>query len=332
MDKKISWNWKNEITGVLTVIVVSIIVAIGLHVFVYKADFAPSGVDGAATMLQYGSKKLFGVELSAGIFTFALNTPLLIAAWFILNKKYVVYTIIYTIVISVTLMLLKEFNFYQYDCTIVTETEPYNSHLVAAIFGGVMQGFSGILLRIGGSAGGADVIGCMVQKKFPHKNVESIIAYVSYVVVAIAYFVYGNLNSVCLSVIEIFVCERVTSMVLKSKRSAVKFEIVTDKEHSEQIKRIIIFNLRRSATILNGHGAFSEQGKEMIVCIVNYRQIPEFLKLVKAVPNTFLYYSDVMGVHGNFAFRLADEKPEDTKLLEARIEKEGLNSGDTFKN
>ncbi len=316
---KKEFNLKSEIVGILTVIVVSIIVAIGLHVFVYKADFAPSGVDGVATMLQYGSEKLFGVKINAGVFTFILNTPLLIAAWFILNKKYVVYTIIYTIVISATLMLLNEFNFYQYDCSI---EGTYNSHLVAAIFGGVMQGVSGILLRIGGSAGGADVIGCMVQKKFPHKNVESIIAYVSYVVVAVAFFVYGNLNSVCLSVIEIFVCEKVTSVILKSKRSAVKFEIVTDKDKAEEIKRIIIFNLRRSATILSGQGAFTEEGKEMIICIVNYRQIPEFLKMLKGIPNTFLYYSDVSGIHGNFAFHMSEEKPEDTKLLENRIEEE----------
>ncbi len=324
MKKEI--NWKSEILGVLTVIVVSIIVAMGLHVFVYKADFAPSGVDGMATMLQYGSGKLLGKEneISAGVFTFVLNTPLLIVAWFVLNKKYVIYTIIYTIVISVTLMLLKEFNFYQYDCTIVTDKEPYNSHLVAAIFGGVMQGFSGILLKIGGSAGGADVIGCMVQKKFPHKNVENIIAYVSYAVVAVAFFVYGNINSVCLSIIEIFVCERVTAVVLKSNRSAVKFEIVTDSEHAEQIKRLIIFNLRRSATILKGKGAFAEKDKEVIICIINYRQIPEFLKMLKGIPNTFLYYSDVTGVRGNFAFHLSDEKPEDTILLESRIEQEKL--------
>ncbi len=329
-------NWKTETLNILTVIIVSMFVALGLHVFVYKADFAPSGVDGAATMLQYASEKYFGHKINAGIFTFALNFPLLVAAWFILNKRYVVYTIVYTVVISVSLMLFDVLGVSQYDCTvkitdkIAAESNNiildgmYNSHLVAAIFGGVMQGVTGILLKIGGSSGGADVIGCMIQKKFPHKDVEKIIAYVSYVVVAIAFFVYGNLNSVCLSVIEIFVCEKVTAMVLKSNRSAVKFEIVTDKANAEEIKRIIIFKLRRSATILNGQGAFTENDKEMIVCIVNYRQIPEFLRLVKDVPNTFLYYSDVTGVRGNFPFQISDEDPKDTKLLQSRIEQENF--------
>ncbi len=319
MKKEFKWNWKSEFIGFLIVLVVSVVVAMGLHIFVYKADFAPSGIDGVATMLQYASEKYLNYKINAGIFTFVLNLPLLIAAWFVLNKRYVIYTVIYTVVVSVSLMVFDAVDLMQYDCT---KAGTYNSHLVAAIFGGLMQGISGIMLRLGGSAGGVDVIGCMIQKKVPHKDVEKIIAYISYVVVAIAFFVYGNINSVCLSIVAIFVCEKVTSVILKSNRSAVKFEIVTDKTNAEKIKRIIIFNLRRSATILNGQGAFTEQGKEMIVCIINYRQIPEFLKLVKGIPNTFLYYSDVTGVRGNFPFQLSDESPEDTKLLQQRIEQE----------
>ncbi len=308
-------KWKSEVIKVLAVILVSAIVAVGLHVFVYKADFAPSGVDGAATMLQYASEKIFGRKINAGIFTFALNFPLLIAAWFILSKRYVIYTIIYTVVISLCLMLLSQFNFPQYDCTI---EGTYNSHIVAAIFGGLMQGFSGLLLRIGGSAGGADVIGCMVQKKFPHKDVEKIIAYVSYIVVAIAFFVYGNLNSVCLSVIEIFVCEKVTAVILKSNRSAVKIEIITDKEHVNEIKQYIIFELSHGATLLKAQGIFSERDKEMIVCLINYRQLPEFLKKIKTIPSTFLYYADVTGIRGNFDFKKEDARKEDIELLEQK--------------
>ena len=150
-------------------------------------------------------------------------------------------------------------------------------------------------------------------------NVENIIALLSYVVVAIAFFVYGNLNSVCLSIIEIFVCEKVTAAILKSNRSAVKFEIVTDRVHAEEIKNIIIFDLKHGATVLQGQGAFSEQDKEMIICLINYRQIPEFLKMMKKFPNTFLYYSDVEGIRGNFDFNKDDESPEDAKLLEQKL-------------
>ncbi len=310
---------KNEIISIIIIIFSSILVALGLHVFVYKADFAPSGIDGLATMLQYASENIFGFRINAGIFTFVLNLPLLIAAWFVLNKRYVFYTILYTIVVSVSIMVFDLLGVPQYDCTLPGTN---NSHLIAAIFGGVAQGLTGIMLRLGGSSGGVDVLGCMIQKKMPHKDVEKIIAVLSYIVVAIAFFVYGNINSVCLSVVEIFICEKVTSAILKSNRSAVKFEIVTDKKYAEEIKRLIIFNLRHGATLLTGQGAFSEQEKEVIICVVSYRQLPEFLKLIKAVPNTFLYYSDVMGVRGNFDWSHDDERPEDAKMFLERVEKE----------
>ncbi len=296
---KKTFNWKFELLNYLLVIAVSIIVALGLHVFVYKADFAPSGIDGISTMLQYASESIFGVWINAGIFNFIINLPLLIAAWFVLRRKYVVYTITYTVVVSAALVLFDMLNVQQYDCTI---PGTYNSHVVAAIFGGIMQGITGVLLRVGGSGGGVDIIACMVQKKFPHKNVERIIAYLSYAVVAIAFFVYGNINSVCLSVIEIFICEKVAAFILKSNRSAVKFEIVSDSANVEEIKLSIINKLHRGATIVKGQGAYSNEGKEVIICLVNYRQIPELLKLLKDVPNTFIYYSDVTGIRGNFSF------------------------------
>ncbi len=291
---------KRDCFNVIGIIAVSVIIAIGLHVFVYKADFAPSGIDGLATILQYVSEGLFGRKINAGIFTFLLNLPLLVAAWFFLNKRYVIYTLIYTVVVSVSLMLLAQFGFPQYDCTI---PGTYNSHVVAAIFGGVMQGITGVMLRLGGSSGGADVIGCLLHKRFPHKDVESIIAYVSYAVVAIAFFVYGNLNSVCLSVIEIFVCEKVTAVILKSNRSAVKIEIITEKSNAQEIKNYLLFDLGHGATMLDAKGGFSGAEKEMIVCLINYRQIPMLLSKIKSIPDTFLYYSDVKGIRGNFEFK-----------------------------
>ena len=294
-----------EVKNVTIILVFSIIVALGLHIFVYNADFAPSGVDGIATILQYVT------GINAGYFTFLINLPLLIIAWFVLKKRYVIYTLIYTVIISATLRILPLLNVYQYDCSL-----PNHSHLISAIFAGIFQGATGIFLKIGGSSGGVDIVGCLIQKKFPHKDVEKIIAYLSYAVVAVSFFVYDNsINSVCLSIIEIFICEKVTGAILRDRRNAVKFEVITNTASAKEIKQYIIFNLRHGATLLQGQGAFSEEDKAVIVCLVSYREIAEFLRIMKKFPDTFVYYSDVMGVYGNFAFDANDETEEDKLLL-----------------
>ena len=78
-------NIRKEVVNVLLTVVASAVSAFGLHIFVFGNSFAPSGIDGIATMLQEITK------INAGIFTFVLNLPLLIAAWLILKRRYVIY-------------------------------------------------------------------------------------------------------------------------------------------------------------------------------------------------------------------------------------------------
>lgn len=296
---------KREMLSVLLTVVAALISAFGLHVFVYPSDFAPSGVDGIATVLQELT------HVNAGVFTLAINLPLLIAAYFILKKRYVIYTVVYTVLVSVLLILFGKVGLFQY----VTHTDK----IIPAIFGGIAQGLTGLMLRIGASAGGVDVMACMIQRKMPYQNVEKIIAFLSYAVVAISYFVYWDVNSILLSVVEIFVCEKVTASVLRTSRNAVEFKIVTD--DAEAIGEEILYRLRHAATVMPAEGMFSGEKKSMILCVVNYRQIPEFLEMMRGYPDIFVYYSDVMGVRGNFDWRRGEERNEDRLLREGRERK-----------
>ena len=198
--------FKRELLYIALTVITALAVGVGMHVFVYPTDFAPSGVDGISTMLQ----ALTGIN--AGAFNLAINLPLLAVAWRVLSKRYVLYTVLYTFFLSFFLMLLARISFYQYT--------PEGERLLPAVFGGVAQGLTGIMLRMGASSGGVDVMGAMIQRKMPHRRVERIISLLSLTVVTISFFVYGNLHSVLLSVIEIFVCERVTAAILGFRRSA----------------------------------------------------------------------------------------------------------------
>ena len=72
MSEKMKGSIKKEIINVLLTVVVSAVSAFGLHIFVFGNSFAPSGIDGIATMLQEMTK------INAGLFTLILNLPLLV--------------------------------------------------------------------------------------------------------------------------------------------------------------------------------------------------------------------------------------------------------------
>ncbi|MBO4594529.1 MAG: YitT family protein [Clostridia bacterium] len=283
MERKISV--KKEATCLFFALISSVISGVGLYFFVEPFDFAPSGIDGISAMLR----QLTGERINVGIFNFAINTPLLIAALFILKKRYVIYTAIYMLVSTGLVNIL-------HICRVpVFEIE---NVLIPAIFAGVTQGGTAFMLKIGASAGGVDIIGCMIQTKMRHMKVERIIAVLSYLTIALAFFVFGSLESVLLSAVEVFVCEQVSASVLRSTRSAVRFEIVTD--DPKAVCEEIITNLKHGATILKGKGVYSDADKSVIVAVVNYYQVAEFLNIISKQKNTFAYYVDVMGVKGNF--------------------------------
>ena len=284
-------NIKKEVVNVLLTVVASVVSAFGLHVFVFGNSFASSGIDGIATMLQEITK------INAGIFTFVLNLPLLIAAWFILKRNYVIYTILFTVLASLWVYILGEMHFYQY----VVETDK----VIVAIFSGLLLGArTGIMLRIGASSGGIDIIACIVQNKF-NRDVEKVISFVCYIIIGISYFVYRDLTCILLSVVQMFVFEKTVAFILKDTRNAVKFEIIT--KEPEKLKEEIIYELKHGATIVQSKGMFTDEQSTIVVTIVNTRQVLEFLQILKKYPDTFVYYTDVTGVNGNFRWR-RDEK------------------------
>lgn len=282
---------KKEVKNVLLTLVACFCGAFGLHVFVYPSNFAPMGVDGIATMLQQLT------AVNAGIYSLVLNLPLVIIAWFVLKKRYVIYTIVFTVIASLLLIILETANFWQY----VTETD----RLISALFSGILLGIrTGIMIKLGGSTGGADVIACVVQSKKPYGNVERIISLICYAIIGLSYFVYWDMNCILLSIVQLIVFERVMALVLSSTRNATEVKIVTT--HPEEIKQEILYTLRHGGTVTESRGLFTGEERTVISSVINNRQLPEFLKIIKKYPDTFVYYSDVKGVNGNFRWQKDD--------------------------
>ena len=276
---------------VFLIIVSATLSAVGLYTFVNPANFAPSGVDGISMMVQ----KL--TDINMGYVSLAINIPLLIMAWFFISKKYVIYTSLFTVVSSVAMIVMEKINMYEY----VTE-----NHVWIAVFAsGIMLGVrTAIMIRIGGSTGGVDIIACVVQKKKPYMNIETLISIFCYVTIGISFFVYNNLESVIMSVVQTLIFNLAMNSVLNPTRNAVEVHIITSEP--EKFKEDIILNLKHGATVISCHGMYTGEEKSMIVTIINIHQMDELIKLSKKYQNTFVYFNDVSGVWGNFRWNKSD--------------------------
>lgn len=287
---------KKEGGHILLTCLAALVSVVALHTFVIPGNFASSGIDGACTLLY----ELTGWNM--GWFKIFINLPLLVMAYIFLNKKYVLYVMGFTALDSVGVILLERIGFYTYIQEGTVGPELIGYRLIAALVSGMMMGVCmGIMLRIGYSSGGVDVIACLFHKWKPHFNVERIISVCSYSIVGLSFFVYRDLTSIVLSVVQIFVSECVISAFLKRSRFAVEVRIVT--KHPEQIRDEILYRHKHSATIARTVGMYSGEENYMIFSVMNLRQIPEFMNTMKRYPEAFVYFSDGVRVQGDYHFK-----------------------------
>ena len=274
---------------IVIILVCGVLSAVALHTFVNPANFASSGVEGIAVMLQH----VTGINM--GYFSLGINLPLLIVAWFFISKKYVIYTALYTVASSGMLIVMEQMQVYQY----VTD----NNTWIAVFASGIILGIrTGLMLKIGGSSGGVDVIGSAIQQRRPHINVETPITLLSLISVALSFFVYNHdVTCILLSAVQICVSNWTISAVLKSTRNAIEAKIITPnpQEFAEEITK----QLKHGATVVPCSGMFTGEEKSMIVTVINIRQISELIRMAKAHKETFVYFTPASGVWGNFRWR-----------------------------
>ncbi len=299
MDKIIKKKLKYELNNVAHTLVAVLVSFISVWVFIEPADFSPSGVEGITRILQ----ELTGVNM--GYFKLLINIPLLVIAWKFLNTRYMIYVLLFTLFDAVGVILLDELNFYQFSAEFIPD---YNvgHRLIASIFSGVALGVTtGLMLKIGCSTGGVDIIACLIHRKKPFWNIERLIACFCYVIIGCSYFVFWDLTSILLSIIQIFVFESTSASILRKERFGIEVKIIT--KDPECLREEILYTYKHSATIIESKGMYSGNGNYMIVCVVNSRDITDFMSKMKKHPDTFVYYSDGVRVQGDFHFGKEEE-------------------------
>ena len=286
---------KTEIKSIFMMLCAVIISFVSLYVFVIPSNFSPSGVDGISTILY----EITGINI--GWFKLVINLPLMIIAWIFLKKRYVLYVMAFTLIDSFGVIILEKIDFYTFIPMGLSVGEQVGYRVISSIFSGVALGIcTGLMLKIGCSTGGIDIIACLVNLKKPNFNVEKIISIICYIVILCSYFVYWDLTSILLSIIQIFVFEWTTASILRKERYAVEVKIIT--KNPDVIRHEILNKYQHSATIVNAVGMYSGETYSMVITVLNSKNMNDFMNTMKEHTDTFVYFSDGVKVQGDYHF------------------------------
>ncbi len=281
---------KKKLLSYLVVVGLALACALNYQLFVFPNRFAPAGLNGLCTMIQY----LF--HISVGYMSLLINIPLAIWAMVKVSRTMAVRSMVYVVAFSLALILLQRLDLSRF----AYETANGTSKILGPLVAGVINGASySILARCGANSGGMDFVAAVVHKKHPEMGFFWIIFLINAIVAGCSYFVYGyQVEPVILCILYSFMSSSVSDRVVRGRRSAVRCEIITD--CPEEISEAIITRMHHTATLVPARGMYSNKETHVLLCIVNRNQIPELAELLEKYPHTFAVLSGVSDVIGNF--------------------------------
>ena len=269
---------------------VAFFAAVNYELFVFPNAFAPSGLNGICTMVQYVT------GISVGYLSLVINIPLALWVYKSVSKPLALRSMVYVVVFSVALLILDHVDL----SVIAYSTENGTSRIMGPLVAGIIMGFCySVLIRASAYTGGTDFISAIIHKRHPEKSVFSLSFTINAIVAIASFFVYDyKIEPVIMCIVYSFASSTVGERFLKSGRSAMRFEIVTD--HPDEVCGDIIHVLHHSATKIRAVGAFTGKETWIVMCVINNAQTEILASIVRKYPNTFAMMSPVGGVMGNF--------------------------------
>ena len=289
----------------LCIVAIAMICALNYNLFIFPNKFAPAGINGICTMIQY----LTGINV--GYMSLLINIPLAIWVYLKVSKPLAVRSMVYVAVFSVSLVVLEHVDLSAFAYSTANGT----STILGPLVGGIIYGFSySLLVKASANSGGTDFVAAAIHKNRPDLNFFYILFALNAFVAITSYFVYDyKIEPVLLCIMYCFTSSTITDKLAKSGRSAVCFEIITD--YPEEISGEIIAKLHHSCTLIPAKGMYSGRQTNMLVCVVNKTQVAALTQIVKKYPNTFAVMDLVSEVMGNFK-RLDSQGHQQPELLD----------------
>jgi len=264
------------------ILVGAFIVSVGFVYFISPYKFVPGGVYGIAIVVHYVTKGLLAIApdgIPIGLMGLALDIPLTILGTRILGPKFGMKTVVGFVAVSQFILLLTHF---QGDNPLV-ENDP----LLSAIFGAVLVGFGiGLMFRMKATSGGSDII-AMIFAKYTHLPIGQLLIYVDSVIVLLGLVVFRDWKIPLYSWLIIFICGKVIDTVIQGISYEKTLFIISDKH--EEIRDLIINEMDRGGTFIQGTGMFKGTEKKIIFTVVSRRELAVLKDYVHKVdPYAFL--------------------------------------------
>lgn len=291
--------------------------SLGSVLFAEPYGFAPGGVYGLAIVFH----NLWGWSTEwAG---WCMDIPLLLLGIYFLGPKFGIKTVVSICALPLFMRLIH--HFYGYiplvesaevkaqlnalaaglDLSKAADMEQFTQamrpllqeHLLASIFGGIVYGVGiGMVFKSRATSGGSDII-AMILNKYTRMSLGKLVIIVDCTITLTTVVAFGDWRLPMYSWIIVFIEGKLIDLIIEGAKVNRTLMIVSDKY--DEIRTVIIDDLKRGGTVLHGQGMYKGDNRSIIYTIVTRREYSILLKRISQIdPAAFINTIDSNEIMG----------------------------------
>ncbi len=264
----------------------TLLVALGDHFFKFPNNFTTGGVSGLSIIL---GRLIPTPWLSPATMMWIINMALLVVGFIFLGRGFGFWTAYSSLMFSAETWLMEKF--------FPMETPFTDQPLLELCFAIMLPAVgSALLFNNNASSGGTDIV-AMILKKYTSLDDIGKALFVSDGLIAVSACWLFGMKTGLFSLLGLFMKAFVVDSVIESINLCKFFAIVTSKP--KEICDYIIKDLNRSSTVIDAMGAYSHEGRKVVLIACRRAEAVHLRQRCKQVdPQCFMFITNTSEIIG----------------------------------
>ncbi len=283
-------DWKRGLREFILLTLGTALVAVGVYFFKFPNHISTGGVTGLAVVLSAAFP-----AVSSSTFASVINLAFLALGFLFLNKGFGLRTVYCSVLFSALLSGL------EWLCPL---SAPLTDEVLMELFFAVIFPALGsaVLFNLDGSTGGTDIL-AMILKKYTSLDIGAALLCVD-VLIVLSTFLFLDLKTGLLSVLGLLLKTVLVDNVIESLNRKKSFIAVTS--HPEEVRAYILNTLHRSATLWRAEGAYSHEGRWVVLTALSRHQAVALRRYLRSTePEAFMLILNSSEIFGKGFLRVS---------------------------
>ena len=273
--------WQKNLETVLGVLIGNIVLA-----FTVAAFMVPHGIImGGATGIGLTISHYLPLQLSLVILV--VNACLFLLGAVTLGKKFVITTIASTFLYPASLSVMQ---------AIPGITQLTDNIMLATLYGGALLGLGvGVIVRVGSSTGGTDILALVFNKWF-HISVAVLMYIVDFTVLG-AQMLFSDTEQIMYGILALVIETTILNRVMLMGQSQIQLFVISEKH--EEIRERMLKEQDAGVTMVHVQTGFSKEEQKAIMCIIPNRKLYATNEMIHSIDEkAFITISQINEVKG----------------------------------